>query len=68
MSDIDGEAMKHLGNVLVLLAELHPDDRTKGLNKAMTFFNEHNPTWQIEPVEGYSSRLVTTGPATFQRT
>jgi hypothetical protein len=53
-----GHAMRHLGNVLQLLAELHTDDRCKALDSALAFYNAHNPTAIIDPVEGYESRLV----------
>lgn len=52
------EAMKHLGNVLMLLAELHPDDRCKALDNAMAFYNQHNPKAQVAPVPGFETHLV----------
>lgn len=56
------DAMAHLGNVLVMLAELHPDDRCKALENAMAFYNEHNPEARVEPIHGCETRLVHIGP------
>src|SRR5690242_9315440 len=58
----DAKTMRHLGNVLQLLAELHPDDRCRALDSALEFFNRENPHAQIEPAEGHVSRLVIDGP------
>jgi hypothetical protein len=54
--------MEHLGNVLMILAELHPDDRCRALDEAMAFYNGSNPNCQVEPAQGYVSRLVHEGP------
>lgn len=59
MSD---EAMSHLGNVLMILAELHPDDRCRALDEALAFYNERRPNAQVAPVDGYVSRLVNFSP------
>lgn len=61
-SEMSDEAMVHLRNVLMLLAELHPDDRCKALDKAMAFYNDAHQDGRIEPVEGYETRLVRIGP------
>jgi hypothetical protein len=61
MEDCD-EAMKHLGNVLVILAELVPDERCRALDNALAFYNERNPDCQVEGVEGYDTYLVHQGP------
>jgi hypothetical protein len=58
----DAKTMRHLGNVLQLLAELHPDDRCRALDSALEFFNRETPNGQIEAAKGYVSRLVITGP------
>lgn len=51
------ETMRHLGNVLSILAELHPDDSCRALDNAMIYYNKCNPDLQIEPVMGIT-RLV----------
>jgi hypothetical protein len=49
----------HLRNVLVLLADLHPEDKTLGLIRAQQFYDSVSDT-KIEPHEGYVSRLIHT--------
>lgn len=56
------EVSIHLGNVLMMLAELDDGDRCVAFEKALEFYNENNPTLQIEPVEGYKSFLVQETP------
>jgi hypothetical protein len=56
------ETMRHLGNVLVLLAELVPDERCRALENALAFYNERNPDCQVDGVEGYETHLVHIGP------
>jgi hypothetical protein len=50
------ESMRHLGNVLVLLSDLAPEERCWALDNAQAFWNEHNPDGQtIMPTGvGYS--------------
>ncbi|KWT70711.1 hypothetical protein APY04_0772 [Hyphomicrobium sulfonivorans] len=50
--------MLHLGHVLSILGDLHPDDQCKAHDDAVAFFNAANPTARIEPTAGYSTRLV----------
>ncbi len=61
-------AEAHLANVLVMLAELHPDDRCRALDKAMSFYNERHPEAMVEPVAMYVSHLVHRGPLVALRT
>lgn len=53
----EADALHHLGNVLAILAELHPDDRSNALDDALAFYNARCPNAQVEPVAGVS-RLV----------
>ena len=53
----EADALHHLGNVLAILAELHPDDRSNALDGALAFYNARCPNAQVEPVAGVS-RLV----------
>lgn len=53
---------QHLGDVLYMLAELHPDDQCRAYVEALAYYNIQYPNEQIVPEEGYSSRIVTTGP------
>lgn len=59
---IDDAALRHLGFVLTILAELSPNDRCRALDEAQEFFNAACPNAQIEPMEGYVTRLVSVGP------
>ncbi len=56
------EALKHLGDVLIMLAELHPGDQCRAYVEAIAYYNAQCPEERIIPTEGYSSRIVTTGP------
>lgn len=56
------DAMRHLGNVLYMLAELHEDDRCEAFDEAMEFYNKENPDLQVVPLEGFTTRLDQTGP------
>lgn len=56
------QALNHLGEVLQLLADLHPDDRCQVLDDALAFYNERHPDARVEPVPGFISRLVIEGP------
>lgn len=42
-------AIKHLGDVLYLLCDLHPDDRCRALDEALEFYNKERPNWRVEP-------------------
>lgn len=50
-------AMRHLRNVLYMLANLAPGDRCKAFEAALAFYNEHNPNARVEPEEGFETRL-----------
>jgi len=50
-------AMEHLGNVLLMLADLHEDDRCDAFVQALEFYNKENPEAQIQPMPGYVTRL-----------
>lgn len=41
------EAMRHLGDVLSFLSDLHPDCSCEALETALEFYNKHNPDSQI---------------------
>lgn len=60
MGALGDQAMDHLGDVLAILAELHPEERCKALDDAQAFYNAARPEARIEPVEGYETRLVST--------
>lgn len=55
-------AMTHLGNVLQMLAELAPGDRSRAFDLALEFYNTECPDARVEPQPGYVSRLVMVGP------
>jgi len=61
-ADVIDAHSEHLGNVLMMLAELHPDDRCQAFDDAMTYYNKQNPGKQVVPVDGYSQRLVRRSP------
>jgi len=50
-------AMEHLGNVLLILADLHEDDRCDAYVQALEFYNRENPNAQIQPMPGFVTRL-----------
>lgn len=58
----DRTADVHLGNVLMMLADLRDDERCDAFEAALAFYNERNPNAAVQPNEGYVSRLVTEGP------
>jgi len=51
------KAMEHLGNVLLILADLHDDDRCDAYEQALAFYNKHNPTAQVRSTPGFVTRL-----------
>jgi hypothetical protein len=51
-------AIDHLGNVLSMLAELHEDDQSDAYVEALAFYNNARPDAKVEPVAGYTTRLV----------
>lgn len=59
--DVD-EVLERLGDVLYMLADLHPDDQCRTYVNALAFYNEHCPDAPIAGEPGYTSRLVNTGP------
>lgn len=56
------DAMDHLGNVLYMLADLHPDFRCRAYAEALAFYNAARPDARVEPHEGWETRLVNIGP------
>lgn len=56
------EALKHLGNVLYILSDLHPDDQSRAYVEALEFYNAAFPDCRIEPTPGFSTRLLNTSP------
>jgi hypothetical protein len=55
-------AMDHLGNVLSMLADLHPDYQCRAFTEALSFYNAARPDARVEPHEGWETRLVNIGP------
>ena len=56
------DALDHLGNVLSMLADLHPDEQCRAFTKALAFYNSVRPNARVEPHEGWETRLVNIGP------
>jgi hypothetical protein len=54
-------AIEHLGNVLYMLADLHPDDRCVALDNALKYYNESAPTKTVAPTGFVYERLVSEG-------
>lgn len=46
------EALRHLGNVLCMLAELDAGDRCRAFNEALEYYNNQCPDEKIEPEIG----------------
>lgn len=44
-------AMEHLGVVLYYFSNLRDDDRCRGFDEALEFYNFHNPSMKIEKEE-----------------
>ncbi len=55
-------ALDHLGIVLRLLAELSPEDRCQALDEALAFYNAARPDAQIQPNDGWITKLIHIGP------
>lgn len=51
-------ALEHLGNVLMILADLEPDDRCDALDKALAFYNAARPDRQVVPSGVGTTRLI----------
>ena len=60
--ELTAAALNHLGDVLSMLAELHEDNHCRAYVEAIAFYNAQCPDNKVFPTEGYSSRLVITGP------
>jgi hypothetical protein len=58
-SPVGEDALKHLGNVLCFLADLHEDDRCTALDDAVVFYNSARPDAQVQPSGQSLQRLVT---------
>lgn len=54
----DMNALDHLGNLLVILSDLHPDDRCMALDEAQEFYNALRPNAKIESSGHGYRRLV----------
>lgn len=61
---VEKTAMEHLGNILYMLGDLHDDDRSDAFDAALEFYNRNNPDAQIQPIEGYVTRIVHETPLT----
>jgi hypothetical protein len=62
-------AMDHLGDVLMMLADLSPDDRCRALDEALAFYNAAaRPDAQIAHTPGYVTRLVQITPLDHRST
>jgi hypothetical protein len=55
------DALRHLGKVLMILSDLHPDDRCEALDSALAFYNEHCPDWRVTP-SGFGFQRLTPNP------
>lgn len=53
-----GDVLKHLGDVLYMLADLHRDDQCRAYTEAVAFYNAACPDEQVLPTEGYLTRVV----------
>jgi hypothetical protein len=56
------DATDHLGNVLAMLGDLHPDDQCRAFTEALAFYNAARPNARVEPNDGWETRLVNVGP------
>lgn len=52
------DALEHLGDVLYMLSDLHPDDQCQAYIDALTFYNTTAPDKQIEPSGIGHTRLI----------
>lgn len=52
------EALEHLGNLLYILSDLHPDDQSKAYCDALEFYNKARPDNRVEPSGFRYQRLV----------
>ena len=55
------DANFHLGQVLAYIADLHPDDSCRTIEKAVEFYNENNPHNQVKPCGFAPMRLLPEG-------
>ena len=58
----DADAKRHLGNLLYMLAGLHPDDQNMAYEEALAFYNVACPHRQVHPENGFVLRLVLQTP------
>lgn len=59
------EAMDHLGEVLSFFANLDEGDRCRAFEKAVVFYNKHNPNSQIQGEPGFTWHICQQGPLGF---
>lgn len=59
---VGDDAMHHLGNLLYMLAGLHPDDQTAAYEEALAFYNAACPDKQVHSEDGFVWRLVLETP------
>ncbi|QIG72578.1 hypothetical protein EVB97_020 [Rhizobium phage RHph_Y65] len=52
------KAMEYLGQLLLYLQDLHPDDHCRAYEDALSFYNHHNPYQRVEPTGLGFTRLV----------
>ena len=53
----EADAEYHLGQVLLILADLHPDDQCDAYCNALAFYNARHPEAKVEPEPGFALRL-----------
>lgn len=53
-------ALDHLGDVLYMLADLHPDDQCRAYIDALNFYNSQRPNKIVAPSGFAEVRLSTT--------
>lgn len=53
-------ALDHLGDVLYILVELHPDDQCDAYKTALAFYNDARPEKRVVPTGVAEVRLVVT--------
>lgn len=48
------KAEEHLGNMLLMMQDLHPDDQCRAYEEALEFYNDRHPEGQVAPSDfGY---------------
>ena len=62
----DDRAIEHLGNVLVMLANLAPGQRCQAFDDALSYYNDQRPAARVLPMDDYLTLLVTVSPLDWQ--